>query len=145
MGSSSLTNYPTQITFSHTIHSAPPCFKTEQFPVARLSPLTNYPTQITSPPAPNQSNFPWLGSNVRDNDELRGLFHATLDVDTFDVMVPTSSDSGGGSGSDDTINGSGNGSGSRGSGFDCVKVGVFGVCTQYTPSLADPGDKVASI
>ena len=69
------------------------------------------------------------------------MFHATLDVDTFDVMIPL----GGGSG--DKINGNADGSGVRDSasgstGLSSVKVGVFGVCTQHTPSLADPGDKV---
>ena len=84
---------------------------------------------------PIQSNFPWLGSNVRDNDEMRGLFHATKDIDTFDVSIP--SGSGG--------NGSNGNEGGNDSGLDRVKVGVFGVCTQHTPSLADPGDKVVLV
>ena len=66
----------------------------------------------------DQSTFPWLGSNVRHAD-TKELFHKTLDVDTFDVPVISSS------------------SASR-----AVKVGVFGVCTECTPSLADPGDSV---
>jgi 2',3'-cyclic-nucleotide 2'-phosphodiesterase (5'-nucleotidase family) len=58
----------------------------------------------------DQSNFPWLGSNVRDTASGK-IFHTTIDTDTFEV--PTSD---GGS----------------------VKVGVFGVCTQATPNLAFP-------
>ena len=59
-----------------------------------------------------------------------------MDIDTFDVMVSSGSSISSGSGVD---NSSGRGDGS---GLDSVKVGVFGVCTQHTPSLADPGDKV---
>ena len=91
-----------------------------------------------------------------------------MDIDTFDVMVSTDSCSSSGSGVDNSSgsgvdnssggvdnssgsgvdnssgsgdNSSGGGSGDGG-GLDSVKVGVFGVCTQHTPSLADPGDKV---
>ena len=48
--------------------------------------------------------------------------------------ISDSSDSSGGGGGGDSASGS--------TGLNCVKVGVFGVCTQHTPSLADPGDKV---
>ena len=57
-----------------------------------------------------------------------------MDIDTFDVMVSSGSSSGSGV---DNSSGSGDGGG-----LASVKVGVFGVCTQHTPSLADPGDKV---
>ena len=70
----------------------------------------------------DQSTFKWLGSNVR-HAENKQLFHTTLDVDVFEVPVPSSS----------------NGGGQQ---QRAVKVGVFGVCTDCTPSLADPGDTV---
>ncbi len=60
----------------------------------------------------DQSNFPWLGSNVRDTAS-GNIFHTTKDTDCFDV--PLGDDSGA-----------------------SVKVGVFGVCTQATPNLAFP-------
>jgi 5'-nucleotidase len=62
----------------------------------------------------DKSNFTWLGSNVR-HAQNGDLFHNTKDVDIFDVDTATAGR---------------------------VRVGVFGVCTQATPSLADPGDSV---
>lgn len=74
-----------------------------------------------------KSNFKWLGSNVRDAHSGT-LFETVLDTDFFDVKI-------------------GNivGENSRvesGDANDIIRVGVFGVCTQFTPMLSDPGDEV---
>ena len=63
----------------------------------------------------DMSDFPWLGSNVREASVTRPMFHSTLDVDVF--QVPFCSES--------------------------VKVGLFGLCTAATPRLSHPSDKVA--
>jgi len=64
----------------------------------------------------SKSQFPWLGSNVREliNGE-RPIFHNTMDYDFFPIQV----------------------------GSKEVKVGVFGVCTAATPQLSAPGKFVA--
>lgn len=63
----------------------------------------------------DKSNFAWLGSNVRNSVD-RTLFHHTKDIDIFEI--------------------------SPASFVGTVRVGIFGVCTEMTPFLADPGDKV---
>lgn len=63
----------------------------------------------------DKSNFPWLGSNVRDTAS-GNIFHTTLDTDIFEVPVQVE-------GKDEP---------------EIVRVGVFGVCTQATPNLAFP-------
>lgn len=63
----------------------------------------------------DRSKFPWLGSNVREAGR-RGIFHTTMDYDTFAV------DAGGSTGT--------------------VMVGVFGLCTPATPELSHPGPRV---
>ena len=62
----------------------------------------------------DKSNFVWLGSNVRNSID-RSLFHTTKDIDIFTVPSACGSE---------------------------FRVGIFGVCTEMTPVLADPGDKV---
>lgn len=62
----------------------------------------------------DKSKFSWLGSNVRNSID-RSLFHTTKDIDVFAVPSVCGSE---------------------------IRVGIFGVCTEMTPLLADPGDKV---
>eukprot|EP00931_Biecheleriopsis_adriatica_P036689 TRINITY_DN21102_c0_g1_i2.p1 TRINITY_DN21102_c0_g1~~TRINITY_DN21102_c0_g1_i2.p1 ORF type:complete len:513 (+),score=82.10 TRINITY_DN21102_c0_g1_i2:160-1698(+) len=61
----------------------------------------------------SKSDFPWLGSNVRESADGR-IFHTARDFDVFEVPL-------GGAG---------------------VKVGVFGLCTPATPELSHPGEDV---
>lgn len=68
----------------------------------------------------DQSTFPWLGSNIRYS-ENGNLFHKILDTDYFDVPTYLS---------DGITEG------------PTVRVGVFGVCTQATPNLSSPSNKV---
>ena len=93
----------------------------------------------------DMSEFKWLGSNVRHSDS-RQLFHHTVDVDTFEVSIGTSdsSSSSASASASGTISGRSSSSTSSctSSSSSSIRVGVFGVCTQRTPSLADPGDKV---
>ena len=78
----------------------------------------------------DKSNFKWLGSNVRHADSKK-LFKTVLDTDIFDVSI----------GKLDSCSSS-NGMNGEGSSKESVRVGVFGVCTQFTPMLSDPGDDV---
>eukprot|EP00438_Fugacium_kawagutii_P010737 Skav218253 [mRNA] locus=scaffold2035:74039:75075:- [translate_table: standard] len=67
----------------------------------------------------DMSDFPWLGSNVREAGTAgtdKPMFHKTLDVDIFHVPLDS------------------------GAGF--VKVGIFGLCTAATPRLSHPSEKV---
>lgn len=77
----------------------------------------------------DKSNFKWLGSNVRHADS-GALFKSVLDTDVFEVKIGTkyaaSNDS---DKKDNEVD-------------DIVRIGVFGVCTQFTPMLSDPGDNV---
>ena len=61
----------------------------------------------------DKSNFVWLGSNVRDSSD-GSLFHIVKDTDIFDVKIESG----------------------------VIRVGIFGVCTEMTPVLSDPGEKV---
>ena len=72
------------------------------------------------------STFPWLGSNVRVA-ESGELFHSTLDIDIFELPVTQDSDD---DVSSDSIH------------SDSIRVGVFGLCTEFTPVLSNPGDSV---
>lgn len=77
----------------------------------------------------DKSNFKWLGSNVRHADS-GALFNTVLDTDVFQVNIgkkDTGSDAP--LQKDDEVD-------------DIVRIGVFGVCTQFTPMLSDPGDNV---
>lgn len=67
----------------------------------------------------NQSNFPWLGSNIRYADN-GNLFHTIRDMDCFEIPTYYPDGSLGPS----------------------LKVGVFGVCTQATPNLSSPSEKI---
>jgi 5'-nucleotidase / UDP-sugar diphosphatase len=67
----------------------------------------------------DMSNFPWLGSNIRYASD-RKLFHTIRDIDYFDL--PTTLPNG--------TNG------------PLLRVGVFGVCTQATPNLSSPTEKI---
>jgi 2',3'-cyclic-nucleotide 2'-phosphodiesterase (5'-nucleotidase family) len=60
------------------------------------------------------SNFKWFGSNVRNSID-RTLFHNTIDVDYIDIPYLQER---------------------------CIRIGLFGVCTQATPSLSNPTDAV---
>lgn len=77
----------------------------------------------------DKSNFKWLGSNVRHADSKK-LFRTVLDTDAFDVTIVSKT---GSCSSNDKEQKELSGS---------VRVGVFGVCTQFTPMLSDPGDDV---
>lgn len=117
------------------------------------------------------SNFRWLGSNIRDSGS-RKLFSTVLDTDVFDVKIQGRNGANGSKVDiNGTYNGTDNGSlegvengaereggdvnkgingingvqteGTGGAvGGDTVRVGVFGVCTQFTPMLSDPGEEV---
>jgi len=66
----------------------------------------------------DMSNFPWLGSNVRESEGTgaeRPMFHTAMDVDVFHVPL---------------LDGA------------SVKVGVFGLCTAATPRLSHPSEKI---
>ena len=65
---------------------------------------------VTTSKLMDKSNFPWLGSNVRDT-ATGNIFHSTIDTDIFEVPMENG---------------------------EIVRVGVFGVCTQATPNLAFP-------
>ena len=80
-----------------------------------------------------KSNFKWLGSNVR-HSVSRSLFNAVLDTDVFDVNI-TSKDV-------DTRLDTIKRVAETDSNCATVRVGVFGVCTEFTPMLSDPGDEV---
>lgn len=62
----------------------------------------------------DMSNFPWLGSNVREQVPEKAMFHTTMDLDVFWVRH----------------------------GGVSVKVGIFGLCTPATPQLSHPSEKV---
>jgi 2',3'-cyclic-nucleotide 2'-phosphodiesterase (5'-nucleotidase family) len=78
----------------------------------------------------NKSNFKWLGSNVRHADSKK-LFKTVLDTDVFDVTILSKTESF-----------SNNDKEQKEQSKESVRVGVFGVCTQFTPMLSDPGDDV---
>ena len=77
----------------------------------------------------DKSNFKWLGSNVRHADSKK-LFKTVLDTDVFDVQLKRSDNC-----SAEDVN-------RREQSVERVRVGVFGVCIQFTPTLSDPGDDV---
>ena len=77
----------------------------------------------------DKSNFKWLGSNVRHADSKK-LFKTVLDTDIFDVQLKKSD-----SCSEEDVT-------RKEQSVESVRVGVFGVCTQFTPMLSDPGDDV---
>ncbi len=62
----------------------------------------------------DMSNFPWLGSNVREAEVPEKSMHTTMDLDVFWVRH----------------------------GGVSVKVGIFGLCTPATPQLSHPSEKV---
>jgi 2',3'-cyclic-nucleotide 2'-phosphodiesterase (5'-nucleotidase family) len=85
-----------------------------------------------------KSNFKWLGSNVRHADS-KALFHRVMDTDVFDVNISNNKNKNGVEGAEcdqSTVKSS------DGEADDSIRVGVFGVCTQFTPMLSDPGDEV---
>ena len=85
-----------------------------------------------------KSNFKWLGSNVRHADS-KALFKNVMDTDMFDVKISNNVKR------SDIDNSECDKSGvisADGDADDFVRVGVFGVCTQFTPMLSDPGDEV---
>jgi 2',3'-cyclic-nucleotide 2'-phosphodiesterase (5'-nucleotidase family) len=61
------------------------------------------------------SNFKWLGSNVRYS-KTKNIFHSILDYDSFLIL------------SDDPD--------------IFIRIGVFGLCTDETPTLSSPSDEV---
>ena len=71
----------------------------------------------------------WLCPNVRHADSKK-LFKTVLDTDVFDVQLKRSDNC-----SAEDVNRNEQSS-------ESVRVGVFGVCTQFTPILSDPGDDV---
>ena len=62
----------------------------------------------------DKSQFPWLGSNVRDR-KSQSIFHTALDLDAF--CIPSS--------------------------HGPIRVGMFGLCTASTPQLSDPGKNIS--
>ena len=68
----------------------------------------------------NQSKFPWLGSNIRYAN-TGNLFHTILDTDYFEIPTFLA---------DGVTKG------------PTIRVGVFGVCTQATPNLSSPSEKI---
>jgi 2',3'-cyclic-nucleotide 2'-phosphodiesterase (5'-nucleotidase family) len=85
-----------------------------------------------------KSNFKWLGSNVRHADS-KALFHRVMDTDVFDVNISNKKNK------NDVEGAECDQSAVKSSDCeadDSIRVGVFGVCTQFTPMLSDPGDEV---
>ena len=80
-----------------------------------------------------KSNFKWLGSNVR-HSASRSLFNAVLDTDVFDVDITSKN-------VDTKLDTMKRRVGTD-ENCDTVRIGIFGVCTEFTPMLSDPGDEV---
>ena len=85
-----------------------------------------------------KSNFKWLGSNVRHADS-KALFNRVMDTDIFDVNISNKKKKSGVDGAECDQSAVKSGEGDA---DDSIRVGVFGVCTQFTPMLSDPGDEV---
>lgn len=83
-----------------------------------------------------KSKFKWLGSNVR-HSESRSLFNTVLDTDVFEVEIKKKIVN--------TISGNENNENDMkeiGNLCNRIRIGVFGVCTEFTPMLSDPGEEV---